>query len=197
MRTESVSDQQTPPPGGPRDEQGAPGAGDGPESVGSVGEEAAKLFAALSDVARQRGGDLGGAAASTAQHVSEAVKDAEAHLGHGEDCRYCPLCQAIRLVRETSPEVKAHLAVAASSLMQAAAGLLATNVPDQGSRSGPVERIDLDGDDPEQGSAPEDWGDEPAGPPGYRGPDPDAEDDTGPKTGRTGDQPGPGPEAGP
>ena len=33
----------------------------------------------------------------------------------------------IHVVRATSPEVRAHLSVAASSLMQAAAGLLATH----------------------------------------------------------------------
>ncbi|HET9500356.1 MAG TPA: hypothetical protein VFO98_08850 [Marmoricola sp.] len=129
-------------------------------SVGTVGEEAAKLFAALGELAKDKGSvlgsdlgaDLGASAASTAAHVSDALKDVSAHVGHGEDCRYCPVCQAIRVVRETSPEVKAHLAVAASSLMQAAAGVLATHVPDD--KKGPsVEHIDLaDNDD--------DWGDD-------------------------------------
>ena len=49
----------------------------------------------------------------------------------------------ISLVRHTSPEVKAHLGVAASSLLQAASGLLATHVPDEGARP-TVEKIDLD-----------------------------------------------------
>jgi hypothetical protein len=65
------------------------------------------------------------------------------HIATGsEDCRYCPVCQVIHVVRDTNPEVRAHLAVAASSLMHAAAGLLATR-PDQ-ARSGRVEKIDLD-----------------------------------------------------
>lgn len=117
------------------------------EPIGSVGEEAAKLFSALSDLARDRGGDLG----ATAAGFSEALKDANDHIAHGEDCRYCPLCQVIRVVRETSPEVKTHLAVAASSLMQAAAGLLNTQVPDE--REPGVEHIDLSDDS-------EDWEDE-------------------------------------
>ena len=53
----------------------------------------------------------------------------------------------MHVVRQTSPEVRAHLAVAASSLLQAAAGMLATAVPDDArGRVGGVERIDLDDD---------------------------------------------------
>ena len=66
------------------------------------------------------------------------------HIATGsEDCRYCPVCQVIHAVRHTSPEVKAHLASAASSLMHAAAGVLATQVPRSDRPSG-VEKIDLD-----------------------------------------------------
>jgi hypothetical protein len=128
--------------------QGPAGSGPG-EPVGSVGDEAAKLFAALSDLARERGSDLGGSAAAAAGHVSEAIRDADAHVGHGKDCRYCPVCQVIRVVRETSPEVKGHLAVAASSLVQAAAGVLATHVPESDGSS--VEHIDLDDDSDDGG----------------------------------------------
>jgi len=53
------------------------------------------------------------------------------------------VCQVIHAVRHTSPEVKAHLASAASSLMHAAAGVLATHVPGSDRPSG-VEKIDLD-----------------------------------------------------
>ena len=68
------------------------------------------------------------------------------------------MCQVISAVRETSPEVKAHLATAATSLMQAAAGVLATKFPDDASArrpdgggrpsrdSGAVEKIDLSDD---------------------------------------------------
>jgi hypothetical protein len=61
------------------------------------------------------------------------------------------VCQVIHVVRQTSPEVRAHLSVAASSLMHAAAGLLATQA-DGRTSSQPVEKIDLDGDT--------DWDDE-------------------------------------
>jgi hypothetical protein len=78
--------------------------------------------------------------------MSETMHTFNEHIATGaEECRYCPVCQVIHLVRATSPEVKAHLAVAASSLMQAAAGVLATHVPTE--QKGPVEKIDLDDTD--------------------------------------------------
>lgn len=125
------------PPGG-----GEPGSG---EPVGSVGEEAAKLFAALSGWARDQGTDYAGSAAGAAAAMSETLHNVNEHIATGSaDCRYCPVCQVIHAVRTTSPEVKAHLAVAASSLMHAAAGVLATQVPTEKSPS--VEKIDLDDD---------------------------------------------------
>ena len=59
------------------------------------------------------------------------------------ECTYCPICQVVSLVRQTSPEVRAHLSAAAGNLLQAAAGLLETSVPrEDGAR--PVQKIDLD-----------------------------------------------------
>lgn len=114
------------------------------EPIGSVGEEAAKLFAALSGLAKGQGADYSGTAATAAGAMSDAVHNLNEHIATGgEDCKYCPVCQVISAVRTTSPEVKAHLAVAASSLMQAAAGVLATQVPTDAKNS-PVEKINLD-----------------------------------------------------
>jgi hypothetical protein len=133
-------------------EDGPPGAGGGSgggpagsqEPVGSVGEEAAKLLGALSEWARDQGDDYAGSAAEAAGTFAHAVQDVSEHIATGgEDCRYCPVCQVIHVVRNTSPEVRTHLSVAASSLMHAAAGLLATQTGDQ-SKSSPVEKIDLD-----------------------------------------------------
>jgi len=138
-----VSDDSDQPPGGSGPT--GPRVG-GDEPVGSVGEEAAKLFAALSTWARDQGVEHVGTAAGAASAVSEAMHSINEHVATGsEDCRYCPVCQVIHLVRTTSPEVKAHLAVAASSLMHAAAGVLATQVP--ADKKGPVEKIDLDDTD--------------------------------------------------
>lgn len=114
------------------------------EPVGSVGEEAAKLFAALSGWAKDQGTDYAGTAAGAASAMSDAVHNINEHIAtDGQDCKYCPVCQVISAVRATSPEVKAHLAVAASSLMQAAAGVLATQVPSD-AKASPMEKINLD-----------------------------------------------------
>ncbi|TIC88678.1 hypothetical protein E8D34_03110 [Nocardioides sp. GY 10113] len=133
------------------------------EEVGSVAEEAAKLFGAFADLAREHGaGGLGeglgeglGAMAGQAASFAREVND---HLAtDAAECRYCPVCRAVHVVRETSPEVRAHLASAASSLLQAAAGLLDQAVSSAGEGSGDphprgpeVERIDL-GDGSESG----------------------------------------------
>lgn len=121
--------------------------GDPGGTVGSVGEEAAKLFGALSDWARDQGAGPGagpGAGAGAREALAHGLHEVGEHLATGSaECRYCPVCQVIHVVRQTSPEVRAHLASAAGSLAQAAAGLLATAPP---SERGPVERIDLDDD---------------------------------------------------
>lgn len=120
------------------------------DPVGSVGDEAAELLGAFQEWARESGSDYAGAAAATAGGAFSSVSSLNEHIATGgADCRYCPLCQLISTVRATSPEVKQHLASAATSLLQAAAGALATNVPDQGSdrRTSSVEKIDLTDDD--------------------------------------------------
>ena len=79
--------------------------------------------------------------ASAASGMAAGLRDVNEHIATGgEDCRYCPVCRGIELVRQTSPEVKAHLAVAASSLLQAAAGLLETQVPQSPARPGGASR---------------------------------------------------------
>lgn len=119
--------------------------------VGSVAEEAAQLFAVLGDWAKQQKGEHSDAAGGAAHAAQEAMRNVNEHLATGgQDCTYCPVCQAISFVRNTSPEVKAHLLVAANSLVQAAAGVLATQAPQPEGSS--VEKIDLDDDG--------DWGDD-------------------------------------
>lgn len=121
----------------------------GPEDVGSVGEEAAKLLGALSDWAGDQGVDLGEGLAGLAGHAATAARGVEDHFATGAaECTWCPVCRTVHAVRQTSPEVRAHLASAASSLLQAAVGALATAVPPD-RRPPPddgVERIDLDDD---------------------------------------------------
>ena len=120
------------------------------ESVGSVAEEAAKLLHALQDWAKESGSEYAGAAASAAEGAASAVHRIDEHIATGSaECTYCPVCRVISAVRETSPEVRQHLTTAATSMLHAAAGLLATNVPEpsKGRRDGPVEKIDLSDDD--------------------------------------------------
>lgn len=111
--------------------------------VGSVAEETAKLLGALSGWAKDHGPDLG-----------SAFEDASSHFATGgDDCKYCPVCRVVHIVRESSPEVRTHLAIAAASLAQAASAVLQAAVPDDAKPSGgqharrdPVEKIDLDAD---------------------------------------------------
>ena len=122
------------------------------DDLGSVGEEAVKLLGALQAWAKDSGSDYAKAASDAAANAATSVNAVNEHIATGaEDCRYCPVCQVISAVRETSPEVKQHLASAATSLMQAASGVLATHVPDKHRQGRPdtgVEKIDLsDGDD--------------------------------------------------
>jgi hypothetical protein len=123
---------------------------DGPEPVGSVAEEAAKLFGALSGWAREHGEGVGAMAESMAGGMAGELHD---HLATGSpECGWCPVCRTVAAVRHTSPEVRAHLASAASSLMMAVSGMMATRPP---TRDSAVERIDLD-DAGEAGDWPED-----------------------------------------
>jgi hypothetical protein len=128
------------------DPQDRPGADDDP--VGSVGDEAAKLIGALSDWAKDHGADLGQGLGGLAGQAASLLEDVNEHVATGSpECAYCPVCRTVHAARQTSPEVRAHLATAASSLLQAAAGLLATPVPpDATGRGQQVERIDLDDD---------------------------------------------------
>ena len=145
----------------PRDDDGRPDAPpdaspDQPD-VGNVGEEAAKLLGALSEWARdsaggELGAGLGQSLSGLAGHAAAAMADVNDHVATGAaECTYCPICRTVHAVRETSPEIRAHLVTAASSFLQAAAAMLATQVPkDDSGRGSSVERIDLD-DEPGPG----------------------------------------------
>ncbi len=75
---------------------------DAGQPLGGAADEAVKLMAALQDWARRTG---------AATEVPLATGSAE--------CRLCPICQAIALVKDTSPEVVEHLSRAADSLLAA------------------------------------------------------------------------------
>lgn len=119
------------------------------EPIGSVGEEAIKLFEALQEWARD------GKAGSTAAGTASAFRAANEHIATGaEECRYCPLCRLIAAAREVSPEVKEHLSAAGTSLLSAIVALSSEAKPpprDPTSSASGFERIDLNDD--------EDWPD--------------------------------------
>ena len=98
----------------------------------SVGEEAAKLLGALADWAKDHVGDPPTASTTTSRPAPPSAPTARS----AGPCTPCA---------QTSPEVRAQLATAATALLQAASGLLATAVPDGRDRGG-VEHIDLDDD---------------------------------------------------
>jgi hypothetical protein len=124
--------------------------------VGSLSEEATKLFGALNGWARDQGGGLGENLAGLSEHAVAAANDLNEHFATGSaECTVCPVCRTVHAVRQLSPEVKAHLATAATSLLQAAAGILATAAPTPSSDRGSVEHIDLD-------DADEAWPEEPS-----------------------------------
>ena len=120
-----------------------------PGEVGSVGEEAAKLFGALSDWARDHGPDLGDGLHGFADQAATAAREVADHVDTGAaECSWCPLCRTVHLLR--TPEVRDNLAVAATALMQAASGILAAAGQPPSSEQQGVEHIDLDGDWPEE-----------------------------------------------
>lgn len=108
------------------------------ESVGTLGEEAAKLVHALTAAAEQRAGSR--------ERANEPP-----------DCAFCPLCQLIGVVRETSPETVESLGASLSALTSAVRSVVRAHTgehPQPGEqeprRDDGVHRIDLDdawGDD--------------------------------------------------
>jgi hypothetical protein len=120
------------------------------EPVGSVGEEAAKLFAVLQQAAADaRGADHpSGPAAGDRQRRDHGVPADDVQAddlaadglraddgGAGEHehgtarsgvpaCQWCPICQLISRVRSTSPETIEQLATAAAGVLGSVRSLL-------------------------------------------------------------------------
>lgn len=118
-----------------------------PDDVGTLGEEAAKLFGALSGWAREQATDAGDGLSDLASQAASSAHDLNSHLAtSAPECTVCPVCRTMHAVRQLSPEVTAHLTSAVSSLAQAAVALLATtqqSTPRQDRREYGVEHIDV------------------------------------------------------
>jgi hypothetical protein len=84
------------------------------EPVGSVGEEAAKLFAVLQQAAADARGE---------QDHHEMQDEPGTARGSAE-CQWCPVCQVIHRVKQTSPETVEHLATAAAGVLGSVRSLL-------------------------------------------------------------------------
>jgi hypothetical protein len=109
---------------------------------GPLGEEAARLVDAMSQW-------LGTQWARTGADLPLATGSAE--------CRVCPVCQLLSVVRQTRPEVFGHLADATSSFLAAVRTAVDAHAGHAHGGSGGVERIDLD-DDTAPDSASDSWG---------------------------------------
>jgi hypothetical protein len=108
----------------------SPDAGAAP-TPGPLAEEAVRLVEALSDWTRTNLGDLPGAVSS--------------HVGGSAECKLCPFCQALGVLRQTRPETFAHLLEASTALTAALKSVVDSASSGRGTRGG-VERIDLDDD---------------------------------------------------
>ena len=95
---------------------------------GPLAEEAAKFVEALSDWARTHAGDVPGAVG--------------AQIGNGAECRLCPVCQALSLLRSARPETFAHLLDASVALTAALRSIVESH--SHGDTRAGVQRIDLD-----------------------------------------------------
>ncbi|TDO29806.1 hypothetical protein EV643_1444 [Kribbella sp. VKM Ac-2527] len=91
------------------------------ESVGSVAEEAAKLFAVLQQATHTQGEPAG----EKPHEQPDEVPAGEKHEHSlGPDCQWCPVCQLIHRVRNTSPETIEHLSAAAAGVLGSVRSLL-------------------------------------------------------------------------
>ncbi len=91
------------------------------EPVGSVAEEAAKLFAVLQQAAHTQGEPAG---EKPREHADEVPAGEKHEHSLGPDCQWCPFCQLIHRVRTTSPETIEHLSAAAAGVLGSVRSLL-------------------------------------------------------------------------
>ena len=115
---------------------------DAHDAVGSLGEEAVKLLAAMSTWADEH--TAGGAGPSGDRACSCAP---------AATCAWCPVCQALSTVRAASPQLKEQLVASGLALTAAARIFLEAVAAPPVTREaapGDVEHIDLSDDGGEQ-----------------------------------------------
>lgn len=108
-------------------------------AAGSLGDEAARLAAAVQDWLH----GLPDPRRTAGEAATPAPGDgAQSGEDSPPECLVCPACQLLRLLRGARPEVYGHLADAAASMSAALRELGADGAPPR-SRRGNVEHIDL------------------------------------------------------
>ena len=102
------------------------------EPIGSVAEEAAKLFAVLQQAADTRTPPTAETPVDEQQDdVRRGAAEHDVHehehehgIGRGPECQWCPVCQLINKVRSTSPETIEQLSTAAAHVLGSVRSLL-------------------------------------------------------------------------
>jgi hypothetical protein len=100
------------------------------ESVGSVAEEAAKLFAVLQQASAEAKGHHTAHVEEPAEPEHDVQADQAEEHEHGTaqrggpECQWCPVCQLIAKVRTTSPETIEQLSTAAAGVLGSLRSLL-------------------------------------------------------------------------
>lgn len=96
--------------------------------IGSAAEEAAKLFAAMEEWARQKAGLL---------------LDGDRVATGSSECQICPVCQTIGALRHVRPESVEHLLDAAASFVSALRSVVAGPADGRPPPHPPVQHIDV------------------------------------------------------
>lgn len=94
------------------------------EAVGSVGEEAAKLFAVLQQASADARHGTGQSANGHDAFAEAFPEEPEEHAHAAAECQWCPVCQLISRVKQASPETIEHLATAAAGVLGSVRSLL-------------------------------------------------------------------------
>ncbi len=77
---------------------------------------------------------------ASAEHawMAEAVSAATESAGHTAECRACPICQGLSVLRQVRPEAVEHLTMAVDQLALALRALLSPSGQAPSARSGPA-----------------------------------------------------------
>ncbi|MER7499997.1 hypothetical protein AB0L05_19285 [Nonomuraea pusilla] len=116
----------------PNREPGDSGREPGRDPIGTVADEARKLFEALQDRATREvgktvlnsftGGSFSGRSSSGGTRERDVWSEAVSEPHDEYICRACPVCRAIAAQRESGSDVAGHLAAAGGELFAAVRG---------------------------------------------------------------------------